>query len=68
MYEHRNGLIEWFTKKYNVKTLVWYENFGNISEALETEKRIKNWKREYKINTIEENNPEWNDLYSDIIE
>ena len=53
MHEHRNGVIEGFTKKYNVKILVWYENFSDIHEALQAEKRIKNWKREYKLNTIE---------------
>jgi len=48
--------------------LVWYENFSDINEAIGTEKRIKNWKREYKLNTIEERNPEWNDLYDELIQ
>ncbi len=47
--------------------LVWYENFSDINEALSAEKRIKNWKREYKINTIEENNPDWKDLYDELV-
>ena len=47
--------------------LVWYETFENIEEALRAEKRIKNWRREYKLNTIEERNSDWKDLYNDII-
>ncbi len=47
--------------------LVWYESFAHIEEALRTEKRIKNWKRAYKLNTIEERNPDWKDLYNEII-
>lgn len=46
--------------------LLWYENFSDIHEALRAEKRIKNWKREYKLNTIEERNPEWKDLYDEL--
>ena len=47
--------------------LVWYESFQNICDAISTEKRMKKWKREYKLNTIEEKNPEWKDLFEEII-
>ncbi len=46
--------------------LVWYESFQNIYDAITTEKRMKKWKREYKLNKIEANNPEWNDLFNEI--
>ena len=48
--------------------LVWYEPFQYINDALLTEKRMKKWKREYKLNTIEERNPEWKDLFDEIIQ
>jgi putative endonuclease len=65
--EHKEELNDWFTKRYNVHMLVWYESFQYINDALATEKRIKKWKREYKLNTIEEGNPEWKDLFNEII-
>lgn len=48
--------------------LVWYESFGDILEAIRAEKRMKKWKREYKIKLIEERNPEWRDLFEEIIQ
>jgi len=65
--EHKTGINDGFTKKYNVHQLVWYTTFGNIYDAITAERRIKKWKRAYKINTIEIDNPEWRDLYTDII-
>lgn len=67
IYEHKNELSEGFTKKYNLKNLVWFEIFDNIEEAIIKEKQIKNWKRDWKIKRIEESNPDWNDLYNGII-
>jgi len=60
------GLVEGFAKKYNIKTLVYYEQFEDIYLAIAREKLIKKWKRQYKINAIESINPEWRDLYIDL--
>ena len=64
--EYRQEVNDGFTKKYDVHMLVWYESFQNIYDAITTEKRMKKWKREYKLNTIEERNPEWKDLFDEI--
>ena len=61
-YEHRQGLVPGFTKKYGVKMLVWLEEHGDIREAILREKRIKKWERAWKLRLIESVNPEWNDL------
>jgi putative endonuclease len=66
-YQHKSGLVEGFTKKYNVKLLVYYEHSENIDAAISREKVIKKWKRKYKIDAIERMNPEWKDLYFDLI-
>ncbi|MBI3675504.1 MAG: GIY-YIG nuclease family protein [Proteobacteria bacterium] len=62
-WEHKNDLIEGFTKKYGVHILVWYELHGDINIAIVREKRIKKWNRAWKIALIEEVNSGWNDLY-----
>jgi putative endonuclease len=62
-WEHKNDLIEGFTKRYGVHILVWYEVHENISAAIAREKQIKGWNRAWKIRLIEENNSGWNDLY-----
>ena len=67
VYEHKNNLIDGFTKKYNCHKLVWFQETNNIEEAIKEEKRIKKWKREYKENLIRKMNPEWKDLYDDLI-
>ncbi len=64
IYEHKESLIDSFTKKYKVNQLVYYEIHGNIIEAISREKQIKKWKRDWKTNLIEETNPDWLDLYS----
>lgn len=61
--EHKVGTTEGFTKQYFVKKLVYYESTPDIKSAIEREKCIKRWKREWKIRLIEDGNPEWNDLY-----
>jgi putative endonuclease len=61
-YEHREGLVPGFTKKYAVKILVWFEEHGDIREAILREKRIKKWERAWKLRLIESVNPDWNDL------
>ncbi|MEA1889855.1 MAG: GIY-YIG nuclease family protein [Pseudomonadota bacterium] len=67
VWEHKNNTFEGFTKKYSVHTLVWYEVHETMETAIQREKAIKNWKREWKIKIIEERNPKWRDLYSDLI-
>jgi putative endonuclease len=62
MYEHKNKMIDGFTKKYNLTKLVYFEASTNINSAIEREKQLKNWHRDWKINLIEEFNPEWKDL------
>ncbi|MBI4397777.1 MAG: GIY-YIG nuclease family protein [Candidatus Omnitrophica bacterium] len=66
--EHREGKIAGFTKKYFVKKLVYFESSNYIEDVIEAEKRIKSWKRQWKVNLIEQENPEWNDLYHGLLE
>jgi len=66
MIEHRLGLVEGFTQKYDVKRLVWFEQHVCVYKAIWREKQLKNWKRIWKVDLIEERNPEWNDLYESI--
>lgn len=63
MYEHKNGLVDGFTKTYNVDKLVYAEEYRDISYAIEREKQLKRWRREKKEMLINSINPEWNDLY-----
>ena len=67
IWEHKNGFVEGFTKKYGVKQLVWYEEHGSIISAIEREKRIKRWHRDWKVNLIQAMNPQLDDLYEKII-
>ena len=67
IFEHKRGLVEGFTKKYNVDKLVYYEKTDSIEEAIRQEKRLKKWKRNWKIELIEKRNPEWKDLYYNLI-
>jgi putative endonuclease len=62
IFEHREGLIPGFTREYGVKRLVFAETHDDISEAIIREKRIKDWRRDWKINLIERDNPLWDDL------
>ncbi|MDD4757223.1 MAG: GIY-YIG nuclease family protein [Prolixibacteraceae bacterium] len=66
VYEHKNDFVEGFTKKYSVHTLVYYEIFDDINNAIAREKTLKNYKRQWKINLIEKDNPDWKDLYFDL--
>jgi putative endonuclease len=68
VYEHRNNLVDGFTKTYNVHSLVWYEVHDSANTAIRREKQIKKWERPWKLRLIEENNPEWKDLYDDLRE
>jgi putative endonuclease len=67
VYEHKNNLIEGFTRKYNVHNLVYYESYSDIYAAIAREKAIKKWKRAWKTELIEKSNPMWKDLYCDIV-
>lgn len=64
--EHREGLVSGFTKKYHVNRLVHVEPFGDIQEAIRREKSLKKWNRAWKISLIEQDNPEWRDLWFDL--
>jgi putative endonuclease len=66
VFEHREGLVEGFTRQYDVKTLVYYEQHATIPLAIQREKNIKHWSREWKIDLIVALNPDWRDLYPDI--
>ena len=65
-YEHRNDLVEGFTKKYGVHKLVYYGRTNDIYSAIQREKRFKKWNRQWKIDLIEKVNPDWKDLYDDL--
>jgi putative endonuclease len=60
--EHKHGEVPGFTKKYGVRLLVWFEEHGDIREAIARETRIKCWERKWKLRLIEAMNPDWNDL------
>ena len=66
IYEHKIGYRKGFTKRYRLKKLVWYEMFNDVNSAIIVEKKMKKWKRQYKINVIENMNSEWKDLYHEI--
>ena len=66
--EHKNGQIEGFTKIYSVNRLVYFEETTNVNDALSREKQLKKRKRSWKIDLIQEVNPQWRDLYEDIIQ
>ena len=68
MWEHKNDLREGFTKKYRVHTLVWYEMFSDPNAAIAREKQLKGWNRAWKIRLIERMNPNWRDLFKDLVE
>jgi putative endonuclease len=65
VYEHKQKLVPGFTKKYNITQLVWYEHFGNPSDAITREKQLKRWRRDKKIALIRSQNPDWKDLSLD---
>ena len=67
LHEHREGLIEGFTKRYGVKKLVWVEEHGSIASAIQREHNIKHWPRKWKLDLIEEQNSDWRDKYEDLI-
>ena len=66
VYEHKNNLVEGFTKTHGVHRLVWYERHETAQSALNREKQIKKWNREWKLRRIDESNPLWEDLYESL--
>jgi putative endonuclease len=66
VYEHRNELVPGFTKRYGVKQLVYFEQHDTAYAAIQREKNIKHWSREWKIDLIVSMNPDWRDLYEEI--
>ena len=67
VYEHKSNCVEGFTKRYHVHMLVYYADYGSIIDAIEGEKKLKNLDRKRKLEIIEKFNPEWDDLYEEII-
>jgi putative endonuclease len=67
VYEHKEDLADGFTKRYGIKRLVYFEQHETIAAALQREKNIKHWSREWKIDLIVKANPEWHDLYDEIV-
>jgi putative endonuclease len=66
IYEHKNGLIEGFSKKYSCHKLIYYEIYGDVNLAIAREKQLKGWRREKKENIIKKFNPHWKDLYDEM--
>ena len=67
IWQHKNDLVEGFTKKYSVHSLVYYEVHEQILSAIQREKQLKKWNRQWKINLIEKINPTWKDLWQDLV-
>ena len=67
IYEHKEKIFKGFTLKYDVNKLVYYEQYQDVTIAIKREKRLKEWKRKWKLHLIEKNNPYWKDLYYEIL-
>lgn len=67
IYEHKNGLTNGFTKRYFLKSLLYYEEFTRIEDAINREKQLKHWNREWKIELIKQTNPGFRDLYPNLL-
>ena len=67
IWQHKNDVVEGFTKEYGVHLLVWYELHEDMESAIIREKRLKKWNRAWKLRLIEEKNPNWQDLYESIL-
>ena len=67
VWEHQHELVPGFTKRYSVHDLVWYELHDSMESAIAREKTIKEWKRRWKLELIERENPEWKDLYPGLL-
>jgi putative endonuclease len=67
IWEHKNNMVDGFTKQHHVHMLVWYEIHEDMQSAISREKQLKNWQRKWKSDLIEAMNPYWNDLYEQIV-
>ena len=67
VYEHREGLVPGYTKSRNIKRLVYFEQFGDITMAIQRETSLKRWYSQWKQELIEQHNPEWRDLWDEIV-
>ena len=67
VWEHKTKVVKGFTEKYGVDKLVWYERHETMESAIQREKSMKFWKRHWKLKTIEEMNPDWRDLYKELV-
>ena len=67
IWQHRGGFADGFTKQHAIKRLVWYEVHTEILQAITREKQIKTWRRDWKVNLIQGMNPDWRDLYDEIV-
>jgi putative endonuclease len=67
VWQHKNNMAEGFTKRYGVHLLVWFEPHENMETAIAQEKAMKEWKRQWKLTLIEATNPDWRDLYEDLL-
>ena len=67
IWQHKNNLAPGFSQRYNLHDLVYFEVFESMETAIQYEKRLKKWNRQWKIELIEEKNPDWNDLYPNIL-
>ena len=67
IWQHKNDLVEGFTKRYGIHMLVYYELHSDINSAITREKQLEKWNREWKLGLIEQNNPQWHDLWPTII-
>lgn len=67
VWEHNNNIVKEFTQKYSIHRLIYYERHGSMEAAISREKQLKKWNRSWKLQLIEENNPECNDIYCSIV-
>lgn len=67
VWQHKNNVVEGFTKRYGVHLLVWFEEHESMASALSREKMMKEWKRQWKLKLIETTNPDWIDLYGNLL-
>ncbi len=67
IWQHKNKVCKGFTEKYNLQYLVWYEVHNDMQSAISREKQLKNWRRDWKLELVNQFNPEWKDLYKEII-
>jgi len=67
IWQHKNKVVDGFTKKFDISRLVYFEECQSINEAIKREKQVKKWNRQWKINLIEKHNPLWDDLYEEIL-